>query len=182
MHRADGPSVELVEASVVGCGCGIIAVEVPFVDEACSISRAAEYISEGGVLRQQVGPVDVGGVSLRRDLHARQAARRTLVVADTSVPVVFSRHEGASAGGADGRSGIAVGKACAAVGQFIDMRCADGLASVARQVAQSQVIGEDEHDVWGSMCLCISQLRNGGWEEGEGSEEETCHSAVSVAQ
>ena len=49
MHGADGPSVELVKSAMVGARSGVVAVEVPFIDEAGAVAGGFHYIGDGGV-------------------------------------------------------------------------------------------------------------------------------------
>ena len=145
--RAYEPAVELVEATVERCGLWVVAVQVPLVDEARAVAGGAEHGGYGGVGGQNVGAAHVGGVAPWVYLYSPDASLRTLVVAYGGVARVLARHERAARGRTDARPGVALGEARAVGRQAVDVWGLYVLATVARQVAVAQVVGQDEDDV-----------------------------------
>ena len=147
MDGGDGPSIELVEAAVVGRRTRVVAVEVPFVDQAGAVAGGAEDGGDGGVLRQEVGAPHIGGVAPWVDLDAADASGGALIVADAGVASVLAGHKRAARGRADAAACIALGETGAGGGEPVDVRGAYMLTAVAREIAVAHVVGKDEDDV-----------------------------------
>ena len=72
---------------------------------------------------------------------------RRLIVADVTVPRVLSGHQGTARGGAHVVSRAVRNEPHSLPGQAIDIRGADLLLAIAADVAVSEIIRDDEHDV-----------------------------------
>ena len=89
----DGPSIELVEASVVGCRLRVVAVEMPFVHQTSAIASGRDDGGDGGVLRQEVSASHNGGVAIGINLQTRETTGIALVVTYAGVAAVQTRHQ-----------------------------------------------------------------------------------------
>ena len=147
VYGRDSPSVELVEASVVGCCLWVVAVEVPFVHQTSAVASGTEDGGQRGVLGQEIGASDDGGVALGVDFQSCETSSVALVVAYAGVTAVSTSHQCATTGRADATSGVCLGERGSGACQPVDVGCLDVLVSVASQVSVAHVVGQDEHDV-----------------------------------
>jgi len=101
------------------------------------------------------------------------------VVADVGVAGVQARHQHAPRRRADGRAAVALREADSLGGHAVQGRRADFLLSVAPQLAVSQIVGQDEHDVGGAVAAGASSLLAGACQRGRsGSGEEDANKPV----
>ena len=154
----DGPAIELVEAAMVGCRAWVVTVEMPFVHQTSAIACGADDLCDGGILWQEVSATHNGGIALGINLQTRETSRITLVVADTGIAAVTSRHQRTARGGADTTTGISLCETCARSCQTVDIRGLDISVSIARQITIAHIICQDEDDVRALGCRLLFRL------------------------
>ena len=93
MNGRDGPAMKLMEAAMVGSCLGVVAIEMPFVYQTGAIAGCREHRGNGGVLRKEIGTMDIGGVAAWINLYAYTSAYGTLIVAYARVSGVQACHE-----------------------------------------------------------------------------------------
>src|SRR4030095_5820889 len=76
---------------------------------------------------------------------------------------VLSRHEAHTRGRADGSDRVSLGEARAFGSKLVERRCGVIFAAVSAQVAVTQIIGHDVHDV---RALGLGRFSASGKEEG----------------
>jgi hypothetical protein len=89
---------------------------------------------------------------------------------------VLAGHETAAGRGAYGAAGVGLGEANAFGGEAADVRGADALLAIAFEVAEAEVVGEDEEDVGAGG----GWLREGGGGGGGAEEVAASHPRQSI--
>ena len=151
-----------VEALVFGPMLGRIA-EVPFSEECRFVAAVPQCLGKG----------EFPGGQKRLNRGALQCLVRLVLapwqpVRDAQAGWIFSGQDAGACWRADRRGGIGIGEAHALLSQVVKVRGLVKCAPVAAEVRPSEIIGEDEDDVW--LFLCGSRVECAGCSEEEGDE------------
>ena len=145
-------SVEAVEAHFRRVGDRSRIAESPLPEAARGVSGVPEHLGQ----RVRTG--------FHRHLSFRIGA---LVAAYVGVTRMLSRHQRGSRGSRNGGAGVALRECHALICQLLEVWRADQPLSVGADVADTEVVGEDENDVGTLLLPALGRLTEGLTCEGQ---------------
>jgi len=153
--RCVGPvEVEALVARLVGVAPGEVVAEVPLAEVAGGVARVLQRLRQRVEIRLQARHRSrkmhprVAQQELLLQMHLREVAARG---GDAGARGVLSDHDARPRGGAKRAGGVGVGESHASRGEAVEVRRFVEGAAEAAQIANAQVIGENQHDV-GAVC------------------------------